>query len=156
MLFAEFHTVSCYLPHTKSGGKVMFLHLSVYGEGVLWCNFLLWTALPPLWTAPPPDSTTPFRGRSRIPRRRGRQPSRRGCQHTIFPNFPKNCMKMRKFWAVGARAPGAPPLDPQLSWIAPLPPNSIPPQQRAVCILHPTGMLSCLYIFWLHVKKEHL
>ena len=24
-----------------------------------------------------------------------------GCQHTILPNFPKNCMKLRKFWSVG-------------------------------------------------------
>ena len=32
----------------------------------------------------------------------------------ILPNFPKNCMKLRKFWAVGGGTPGAPPLDPPL------------------------------------------
>ena len=37
-----------------------------------------------------------------------------GRQHTILSNFPKNCMKSRKFWAVGGRAPGAPPLNPPL------------------------------------------
>ena len=37
-----------------------------------------------------------------------------GRQHTILSNFPKNCMKSRKFWAVGrARARGA-PLNPPL------------------------------------------
>ena len=48
------------------------------------------------------------RGGSRIPCRRGCRPSR-GHQHTILSNFPKNCMKSRKFWAVGGRALGAPP-----------------------------------------------
>ena len=28
-----------------------------------------------------------------------------GRQHTILLNFPKNCMKSRKFWAVGGRPP---------------------------------------------------
>ena len=32
-----------------------------------------------------------------------------GRQHTILLNFPKNCMKSRKFWAVGG-APINPPL----------------------------------------------
>ena len=33
-----------------------------------------------------------------------------GRQHMILPNFAKNCMKLRKFWAVGgARAGCAPP-----------------------------------------------
>ena len=47
------------------------------------------------------------RGGSRIPRRRGRQPSMRRYQNT---HFPKNCMKLRKFWSVGwgARTGGAP------------------------------------------------
>ena len=49
-----------------------------------------------------------FQGRIQDSRRRGRQPSG-GRQHTILPNFPKNCMKLRKFWAVG-RAPLDPPL----------------------------------------------
>ena len=40
------------------------------------------------------------RGGSRIPSRRGRQPAR-GRQHMILSKFPKNCMKLRKFWAVG-------------------------------------------------------
>ena len=34
---------------------------------------------------------------------------RGGRQHMILSNFLKNCMKSRKFWAVGGRAPGAPP-----------------------------------------------
>ena len=38
---------------------------------------------------------------------------RGGRQHTILPNFPKNCMKLRKVWSVGG-APGVPPLDPPL------------------------------------------
>ena len=47
---------------------------------------------------------------SRVPCRRGRRPSRRGRQHTILSNFLKNCMKSRKFWAVGGgRAGCAPP-----------------------------------------------
>ena len=28
-----------------------------------------------------------------------------GCQHMILGNFVKNCMKLRKFWAVGGGAP---------------------------------------------------
>ena len=52
---------------------------------------------------------------SRIPRRRGRQPSNRGHHPTILLNFPKRLHELRKFWAVGERAPGAPPhLDPPL------------------------------------------
>ena len=39
----------------------------------------------------------------------GTNPRGVGCQYAILPNFPKNCMKMRKFWAVGGRAPRAPP-----------------------------------------------
>ena len=36
-----------------------------------------------------------------IPHRRGCQPSRGGGrQHTKLPNFPKNCMKLRKFQAI--------------------------------------------------------
>ena len=46
-----------------------------------------------------------YRGRSRISRRRGRQPSRRVRQHTFLPNFPKNCMQLRKCLAVGRGAP---------------------------------------------------
>ena len=37
-----------------------------------------------------------FRSGSRILRKRGRQPW--GRQHMILPNFPKNCMKLRKCW----------------------------------------------------------
>ena len=29
----------------------------------------------------------------------GGAPTLRGCQHAILPNFPKNCMKLRKLWA---------------------------------------------------------
>ena len=49
------------------------------------------------------------RGGSRIPRRRGRQPSRKGRQPTILPKFPKNCMKLRKFWALGSARRERPP-----------------------------------------------
>ena len=31
-----------------------------------------------------------------------------GRQHMILPHFPKNCMKLRKFWAVGEGGGGAP------------------------------------------------
>ena len=41
------------------------------------------------------------RRRSRISCRRGRQHSRGRRQHT---NFPKNCMKLRKFWSLGSTA----------------------------------------------------
>ena len=33
-----------------------------------------------------------------------------GHQHTILPNFPKNCMKLRNFWATGGGG-CPPPLD---------------------------------------------
>ena len=38
--------------------------------------------------------------------------------YTSLPDFPKNCMKLRKFWSVGVGgAPGeTPPLDPPLSF----------------------------------------
>ena len=52
------------------------------------------------------------RAGSRIPHRRGRQPVGGGGQHTNLPDFPKNCMKLRKFWSVGG--PGGVPLDPPL------------------------------------------
>ena len=55
-----------------------------------------------------------YRGGSRIPRRRGRQSSG-GRQHTILPNFPKNCMKLKEFGPPGGGArPLRPPLDPSL------------------------------------------
>ena len=42
------------------------------------------------------------------------------CEHI---NFPKNCMKLRKFWSVGeGGTPGASPLDPSL--LTPPPPMS--------------------------------
>ena len=40
------------------------------------------------------------RGGSRFLHRRGRQPSR-GHQHTIWPNFPKTCMQLSIFRAIG-------------------------------------------------------
>ena len=36
-------------------------------------------------------------------------------QHTILPNFPQNCMKLKEFGLRGARVPHA-PLDPPLKW----------------------------------------
>ena len=50
-----------------------------------------------------------IRGGYRIPGRSGCQPLG-GYQHTNLPDFPKNCMKLRKFWSVGGRAPREPPL----------------------------------------------
>ena len=51
-----------------------------------------------------------LRGGSRILRRKGgANPPRRGRQPMILPNFPKNYMKLRKFWTVGG-TPGDPPL----------------------------------------------
>ena len=39
----------------------------------------------------------------------GADPPGGGRQHTILSNFPENCMKSRKFWALGGLVPGAPP-----------------------------------------------
>ena len=40
-----------------------------------------------------------------------------GRQPIIWPIFPENCMKMKKFWARGGDArPSRPPLDPPLLW----------------------------------------
>ena len=48
-------------------------------------------------------------GGSRISPRRGRQlPG--GRQHTILPNFPKNCMKLKEFGPSGGRVSLDPPL----------------------------------------------
>ena len=54
------------------------------------------------------SADNPCRGRYRIPRRRRRQPSG-GHQHMILSNFAKNCMKLRKFWAMGGEALESPP-----------------------------------------------
>ena len=43
-------------------------------------------------------------GGSRISPRRGRQLPRGGRQHTILPNFPKNCMKLKEFGPPGGGA----------------------------------------------------
>ena len=56
-----------------------------------------------------------FRGGSRIPRRRGANPPG-GRQHMILPNFAKNYMKLRKFWAVGGACAGGTPLNLPLSY----------------------------------------
>ena len=49
-------------------------------------------------------------GGSRISQRRGRQAQRGGRQPIIWPIFPENCMKMKKFRARGGvRVPRAPP-----------------------------------------------
>ena len=45
----------------------------------------------------------------------GRLPRRRGRQHTNLSGFPKNCMKLRKFWFVGGGGgAGGAPLNPPL------------------------------------------
>ena len=45
-----------------------------------------------------------YSGGSRISLRRGRQLPRGGRQHTILPNFPKNCMKLKEFGPPGGGA----------------------------------------------------
>ena len=42
-------------------------------------------------------------------RRGGGANSPGGRQHTILPNFPKNCMKLKEFGPPGERVPRAPP-----------------------------------------------
>ena len=37
-----------------------------------------------------------------------------GRQHTILPNFPKNCMKLKEFRPQWEGRPSRPPLDPPL------------------------------------------
>ena len=49
-----------------------------------------------------------YLGGYRIPRRRGRQHSGRGATYD-FAKISENCMKLRKFLALGRRASGAPP-----------------------------------------------
>ena len=79
---------------------------------------------------------TPPMGGSRISFRREHQPSGEGGhQHMILPNFPKNCTKLRKFWAVrdGAFRGGASPLDPppqpspHMGPTIPIPPSALTP-----------------------------
>ena len=53
-------------------------------------------------------------GGSRISRRWGRQLSREGRQHTILPNFPKNCMKLKESGPPGGACDPRAPLDPPL------------------------------------------
>ena len=38
-------------------------------------------------------------------------PPGEGRQHTNLPDFPKNCMKLRKFWSVRGGGASDPPLD---------------------------------------------
>ena len=45
-----------------------------------------------------------------FPRGGGANPKGGGRQPIIWPIFPKNCMKMKKFWARGGGASLAPPL----------------------------------------------
>ena len=54
---------------------------------------------------------------SRISPRGGREPSKGGGpEHTILPNSPKNCMKLKEFGCRGGGGvrPSRPPLDPPL------------------------------------------
>ena len=46
-----------------------------------------------------------------FPRGGGANPKGGGCQPIIWPTFPENCMKMKKFWAGGGMHPSHPPLD---------------------------------------------
>ena len=45
-----------------------------------------------------------------FPKAGGANPPGDGRQHTNLPDFPKNCMKLRKFWSVWGGAPLDPPL----------------------------------------------
>ena len=75
-----------------------------------------------------------------------------GRQHTILPNFPKNCMKLKKFWSIGGRAgcsPHPPPhtLDPKLKLVE---------NQRRRKLLTPKFMCNkSMYTImnWLHAKS---
>ena len=50
-----------------------------------------------------------------FPRGGDANPKGGGRQPIIWPIFPENCMKMKKFWARGRGArPSRPPLDPPL------------------------------------------
>ena len=55
-----------------------------------------------------------FGSGSRISPRRGRQLSRGGRQHTILPNFPENCMKLKEFGPGGGARPKFYYVDPPL------------------------------------------
>ena len=64
----------------------------------------------------------------------GRVPTYQGGTNIRFCHiFQKNCMKLRKFWAVGGCAPGVPPLDPplprQVHPLAGTPPGRYTPRQ---------------------------
>ena len=54
------------------------------------------------------------RGGSRTSPRRGRQSLEGGRLPNILIKFSENPMKLKKFWSVGGRMPGAPPLNPPL------------------------------------------
>ena len=45
----------------------------------------------------------------------GCEPSKGGREHTILPNSPKNCMKLKEFGRQGGVRPSRPPLDPPLN-----------------------------------------
>ena len=60
------------------------------------------------WDTPSQDRTAVPSGGSRISQRGVPQPQGGRRQHTICLFFPENCMKMKKFWAGGARVPCAP------------------------------------------------
>ena len=71
--------------------------------------------LPPLWKGYGPVQVLWQWWIQDFPEEGALTPKGRGCQPIIWPIFPENCMKMKKFWArVGARVPRAPPLDPPL------------------------------------------
>ena len=55
---------------------------------------------------------------SRISPRGGVNPPRGGREHTILPNSPKNCMKLKEFGCRGGGGACVPhaPLDPPLEW----------------------------------------
>ena len=70
----------------------------------------------------------------------GANPPGGGANIQICQIFPKNCMKLRKFWSMGGgHAPGAPPWIRHLYWVL-LPvyePNmqAVPPSRRVKCIV---------------------
>ena len=71
----------------------------INNDGILW--------LPATAVCAADHDTYIISSRSRISLRRGCQLPR-GCQHTILPNFPKNCMELKEFGPQGGAHPSCP------------------------------------------------
>ena len=94
-----FHTSQYYRLQTKFGARYCFnMCLSVHRGGVCMMSLPVWSHVPSGKGVSVPGPS----GGSRISPRWGCQPSRGGgYQHTILPNLPKNCMKLKEFWPWG-------------------------------------------------------